>query len=34
MSSQNTYAPGNAFGQTTAQSGFMRIMQFMFRFSF
>ncbi len=26
--------PGNSFGQTTLQSGFMRIMQFMVRFSF
>jgi hypothetical protein len=34
LSGGNTYAPGNAFGQTTAQSGFMRIMQFMFRVSF
>jgi hypothetical protein len=34
LSGGNTYAPGNAFGTTTAQSGFMRIMQFMFRFSF
>ena len=30
----NTFAVGNAFGQTTLQSGFMRIMQFMVRFSF
>jgi len=30
----NTFAPGNSFGQTTLQSGFMRIMQFMFRVSF
>jgi len=34
LSGSNTYAPGNAFGTTTSQSGFMRIMQFMFRFSF
>jgi len=30
----NTFAVGNAFGQTTLQSGFMRILQFMARFSF
>jgi hypothetical protein len=30
----NTFAVGNAFGQTTLQSGFMRILQFMVRFSF
>jgi hypothetical protein len=30
----NTYAPGNSFGETNLQSGFMRIMQFMFRVSF
>jgi hypothetical protein len=30
----NTFAPGNAFGQTTLQSGFMRITQLMFRFTF
>jgi hypothetical protein len=34
LSGSNTYAPGNSFGTTTAQSGFMRIMQFMVRFSF
>ena len=32
LSGSNTFAPGNAFGTTTAQSGFMRIMQFMVRF--
>jgi hypothetical protein len=30
----NTFAPGNSFGQTTLQSGFMRITQLMFRFTF
>ncbi len=30
----NTFAPGNSFGQTTLQSGFMRITQLMFRFLF
>jgi hypothetical protein len=34
LSGGNTFAPGNSFGTTTAQSGFMRIMQFMFRVSF
>jgi hypothetical protein len=34
LQGNSTYAPGNSFGQTTLQSGFMRIMQFMFRFSF
>ena len=34
LSGGNTFAPGNSFGTTTSQSGFMRIMQFMFRFSF
>jgi trimeric autotransporter adhesin len=34
LSGSNTFAPGNSFGTTTAQSGFMRIMQFMVRFSF
>jgi hypothetical protein len=34
LSGSNTYAPGNAFGTTNSQSGFMRIMQFMFRLSF
>jgi trimeric autotransporter adhesin len=30
----STFAVGNNFGQTSLQSGFMRIMQFMVRFSF
>ena len=30
----NTFAVGNSFGRTNLQSGFMRIMQFMVRFSF
>jgi trimeric autotransporter adhesin len=34
LQGNNTFAPGNSFGQTTLQSGFMRIMQFMFRVSF
>jgi hypothetical protein len=34
LQGNNTFAPGNSFGQTTTQSGFMRIMQFMFRFNF
>src|SRR5262245_47605073 len=34
LQGNNTFAPGNTFGQTTTQSGFMRIMQFMFRFNF
>jgi hypothetical protein len=34
LQGNNTFAPGNSFGQTAIQSGFMRIMQFMFRFSF
>ena len=34
LQGNNTFAPGNSFGQTTLQSGFMRIMQFMVRVSF
>ncbi len=34
LQGNGTYAPGNSFGQTNLQSGFMRIMQFMVRFSF
>jgi len=34
LQGNGVYAPGNSFGQTNLQSGFMRIMQFMFRFSF
>jgi len=34
LQGNGTFAPGNTFGQTTIQSGFMRIMQFMFRVSF
>jgi hypothetical protein len=34
LQGNSTFAPGNSFGQTTLQSGFMRIMQFMVRFSF
>jgi hypothetical protein len=34
LQGNNTFAVGNSFGQTNIQSGFMRIMQFMFRFSF
>jgi hypothetical protein len=34
LSGGQTFAPGNSFGTTTSQSGFMRIMQFMVRFSF
>src|SRR5471030_1935291 len=34
LQGNGTFAPGNSFGQTTLQSGFMRIMQFMVRFSF
>jgi hypothetical protein len=34
IQNNNTFAPGNSFGQTTLQSGFMRITQVMFRFSF
>ena len=33
LQGSNTFAPGNASAQTTSQSGFMRIMQFMVRFS-
>ena len=33
LQGSNTYGRAT-FGQTTLQSGFMRIMQFMFRFSF
>ena len=34
LQGNGTFAPGNSFGQTTLQSGFMRIMQFMVRVSF
>ena len=34
LSGGQTFAPGNSFGTTTSQSGFMRILQFMFRFCF
>src|SRR5262245_8477352 len=34
LQGNNTFAPGNSFGQTNTQSGFMRIMQFMVRMSF
>ena len=34
LQGNSTFAPGNSFGQTNLQSGFMRIMQFMVRFSF
>ena len=34
LQGNNTFAPGNSFGQTNLQSGFMRITQLMFRFSF
>ena len=34
LQGNGTYAPGNSFGQTNLQSGFMRILQFMVRFSF
>ncbi len=34
LQGNNTFAPGNSFGQTTLQSGFMRITQLMFRFTF
>jgi hypothetical protein len=34
LQGNGTYAPGNSFGQTNLQSGFMRIMQFMIRFNF
>jgi hypothetical protein len=34
LSGGSSFAPGNSFGTTVSQSGFMRIMQFMVRFSF
>jgi hypothetical protein len=34
LQGNNVFAPGNSFGQTTLQSGFMRITQLMFRFTF
>ncbi|HMF97279.1 MAG TPA: TonB-dependent receptor [Vicinamibacterales bacterium] len=34
LQGNNTFAPGNSFGQTNLQSGFMRITQLMFRFNF
>jgi hypothetical protein len=34
LQGNNTFAPGNSFGQTNLQSGFMRITQLMFRFTF
>jgi hypothetical protein len=34
LQGNNTFAPGNTFGQTNIQSGFMRIWQLMFRVSF
>jgi hypothetical protein len=34
LQGNNTFAPGNSFGQTNLQSGFMRITQLMFRFQF
>ena len=34
LQGNDTFAPGNSFGQTTLQSGFMRITQLMFRFTF
>jgi hypothetical protein len=34
LQGSNTFAPGNNFGQTATQSGFMRIWQIMFRYSF